>query len=278
VDRISVRGLEVFASHGCIPQEKTLGQKFLINADLYINLKIPAKNDELADSVNYADVCDKIIKWMHEYTCNMIETAADLIARRLLREYPLLTKAVVEIEKPHAPVPFHFDTIIAHVERERHIVFLGLGSNLGKREENIADVVEMLDDRSDINVLMCSELYETKPYGYKDQPDFINACAKIETFLEPEQLLAVINMIENSCGRVRDVHWGPRTIDIDILFYDDRIIDTEDLHIPHIDLQNRLFVLQPLSEIGAYLRHPYLGKTVSQLLDELEKKEMPESE
>ncbi len=272
-DRISLRGLEVYAFHGCMPQEKTLGQKFIINADLMFDLAGPARNDDLKESVNYARLCEQIKSWMGGKSYDLIETAADLLARKILVEYPIVRKVCIEIEKPHAPAAFHFDTVFARVERARHTVYLSLGSNMGSREENIADAIDMMDGRSDIDIKVCSQLYETKPYGFTDQPDFINACAQAETILDPAQLLEVIHVIEKSLGRERLQHWGPRTVDIDIIFYDDLVLDTQTLHIPHIDMQNRMFVLKPLAEIAPYIRHPYLGKTVSQMLSDLPEEE-----
>ena len=273
---ISIKGLEVYASHGCMPSEKTLGQMFLVNADLYLERNSPRIRDELESSVNYAKVCEDIQEWMHRPVYNLIESAAESMVRRLMAAYPSLRKAVVELEKPHAPMPFHFDTVKVRVEKSRHTVFLGLGSNLGRREETIADAIEMLDGHSDIQVKECSALYETEPYGFTEQPAFINACAGIETTLEPRQLLTVIHVIEDSLGRVRKERWGPRTIDIDILFYDTLTMDEEDLQIPHADLHNRLFVLKPLCEIAPWLRHPWTKMTVRQMCAQLEEREKSE--
>ncbi len=270
---ISIKGLEVYASHGCIPSEKTLGQKFLINVDMYLDRSSPRIKDEIDDTVSYADVCDDLCEWIRKPVFNLIEAAAESLVRRLMIAYPEVKKAVLELEKPNAPMEYHFETVKVRVERERHTVYLGLGSNLGKREDTIADAIEMLDGHNDIHVLQCSALYETTPYGYLEQPDFINACAKVETILEPRQLLTVIHVIEDSLGRVRKERWGPRTIDIDILLFDKQVIDEEDLQIPHPEMPNRMFVLQPLNEIAPYIRHPWLGKTVGQMFRELEARE-----
>lgn len=273
MDKIIIRGLEVYANHGCMAEEKSIGQKFLLNAEIYTDMHGRDRSDEIGATVDYAGICDDLIQWMKENTWNLIETAADTLAMKLLRKYIRIQRVVIEVEKPSAPIRYHFDSVIAHVERARHIVYLGLGSNLGSREENIADAIEMLDGHSDISIKLCSALYETKPYGYKEQPDFINACAKAETFLEPHRLLEVIHVIEEAQGRKRELHWGPRTIDIDILLYDSRIIDTEDLHIPHIDMQNRMFVLAPLAEIAGFVRHPLTGLTIDEMRQKLAERE-----
>ena len=114
----------------------------------------------------------------------------------------------------------------------------------------------------------------TKPYGVVRQEDFLNGAVEVETLLAPEELLNVANEIENAAGRVRGVHWGPRTLDIDILFYDKLVYESEYLVIPHSDIQNRDFVLEPLSMLAPNYRHPILGKTVMQLLQNLNKERL----
>ena len=109
----------------------------------------------------------------------------------------------------------------------------------------------------------------TPPYGVTDQPDFLNGCLKLRTLLYPYELLAELNRIEKEAGRERIIHWGPRTLDLDIIFYDDLISQEDELCIPHVEMHKRSFVLEPLEEIAPYKRHPGNGKTVRQMLEEL---------
>ena len=114
-----------------------------------------------------------------------------------------------------------------------------------------------------------SDFLVTKPYGVTDQDDFLNGCIKLRTLLTPRELLDRLHHIEQAAGRERILRWGPRTLDLDILFYDDLILGEADLCIPHVDLPNREFVLRPLCEIAPYLHHPATGKTVREMLQEL---------
>jgi dihydroneopterin aldolase/2-amino-4-hydroxy-6-hydroxymethyldihydropteridine diphosphokinase len=113
----------------------------------------------------------------------------------------------------------------------------------------------------------------TKPYGPVEQEDFLNGCLVLETMLNQEELLELLHRIEAEAGRKRLIVWGPRTLDLDIVFFDKLVYESEDLIIPHVDMQNRLFVLQPLAELCPNYRHPILGKTVTQLRNELHEKE-----
>jgi len=145
------------------------------------------------------------------------------------------------------------------------IAYLGLGSNLGHREANIASALKMLGQEA--RILKVSSLYETEPVGYKDQPWFLNCACVLETELTPQALLKLAKTIEKNLGRKRTLRFGPRLIDIDILFYDDLILDSPDLVIPHPRLAERAFVLVPLKEIAPNLVHPLLGVTIEELLE-----------
>lgn len=129
-------------------------------------------------------------------------------------------------------------------------VFLGLGSNVGDRENQLKEAIRLLDEQSSIKVVKVSSFYETEPVGYVDQPDFLNLCVEIQTELSPKAVLERGLAIEQQLHRVRKERWGPRTLDIDILLYGDQIIEEQDLTIPHPRMTERAFVLIPLQEIA----------------------------
>jgi len=145
-------------------------------------------------------------------------------------------------------------------------VFLGLGSNLGEREAYLDDAIARLNRDQNINVLNRSSMMETEPLGELSQPLFLNMVVEIETKNDPEKLLDVCLAIELANGRVRGQRWGPRTLDIDILFYGSEIINKPSLQIPHPEVARRYFVLAPMAEIAPKFEHPVLKEPVLAML------------
>lgn len=154
------------------------------------------------------------------------------------------------------------------VSETQHDVYIGLGSNLGAREKNITAALGALQTTREIEVLKVSSLYETKPEGGPpNQPKYINAVAHVRTSLSPERLLSVCQRIETSLGRKRAVRWGPRTIDLDLLCYDDEIRADPDLTLPHPMMHERAFVLKPFAEVAPDFVHPVLQQSVKSILE-----------
>lgn len=143
--------------------------------------------------------------------------------------------------------------------------YIGLGSNIGDREATLNRAVELLGKIEGIEVTAVSSFYNTAPFGYVEQPDFLNAAAEIKTALSPDGLLQVCMMIEKELKRERIIRWGPRTIDLDILLYDDSIINEEHLTVPHPRMHERDFVLKPLNEIAPCALHPVYRQTVREM-------------
>lgn len=146
--------------------------------------------------------------------------------------------------------------------------YIALGSNLGDREENLRTALKHLEAKG-VRVVRVSTFIETEPYGVTDQPGFINAVCQVATELPPLELLRLLLSIEQEMGRVRLRRWGERNIDLDLLLYEDAVLESEELILPHPDMHNRDFVLLPLAELAPEVVHPKLKKTIQELKDEL---------
>ena len=149
-----------------------------------------------------------------------------------------------------------------------HTAYIALGSNLGDKEANLRKALELLEKRG-VEVVRTSSFICTEPYGVTDQPQFLNAVCEVRTSLAPLELLHTLLDIEQEMGRVRLRHWGERNIDLDLLLYEDVVMDTPELKLPHPDMQNRDFVLLPLVEIAPELVHPTLGKSIIEIKDKI---------
>lgn len=148
-----------------------------------------------------------------------------------------------------------------------HTAFVALGSNLGDREGNLCRALELLSQNG-VEIVKISKFIETEPYGVIDQPRFLNGVCQVKTALKPLELLRLLLAVEKEMGRVRLRHWGERNIDLDLLLYEDAIMDTEELRLPHPDMVNRDFVMLPLAEIAPELKHHVLDKTMAELAAE----------
>lgn len=268
-DQIRIEELEVYAHHGVYPEENEKGQHFYVNATLYTNTRPAGIADDLRLSTNYGEVCQFITEFMQQHTFQLIETVVEWTAYEVLQHFPLVQGLDLEIRKPEAPIPLPFGSVSVAIHREWHEAYIAVGSNMGDSRGHIAKALGQLEKHKDIQVTKVSGLLETLPYGGVEQDNFVNGMFEIRTLLTPEELLRELHKIEASEGRERKIHWGPRTLDLDIIFYDDLIYSSEDLVIPHVDMENRYFVLKPLSELAPNFRHPITHKTVAQILAEL---------
>jgi len=152
------------------------------------------------------------------------------------------------------------------------LVFIEMGSNLKNRKKNLELFLKELKQNPKIEILNFSSIYETEPYGSKEQPFFLNQVIKINTTLSPVELLELLKETEKKLGRKETSRWGPRLIDLDILLYDDLVLNTEKLTIPHKEMHQRRFALVPLAEIAPNLVHPVLKKGIKNILEKLKDK------
>lgn len=194
------------------------------------------------------------------------------MAKAILLEFPAMEKIRLEIVKPWAPIALPLEAVSVEIERGWHRAYVAIGSNLGERRQLIEQGIEALKRLEGCKVESVSQIIATEPYGVTDQPDFLNGMIALRTLLPPLELLDSLQEIEQAAGRQRLVHWGPRTLDLDLIFYDHAVIDMERLQVPHPDMQNRGFVLKPLAELAPYYRHPILQKTVKEMLDAISTK------
>lgn len=271
-DVVTIKNLEVFAHHGVHPEENVLGQKFLVDAELYLSTKKAGKTDALTDSVSYGDAARLIKQEMTAHNYQLLERAAEQLAEKILLQFPLLTHVRIEIKKPWAPVLMHLDYTSVRIERGWHKVYIGAGSNLGDRRGYIEDAFAGLTGHPAIRDLRAAEIIETEPYGYLEQGSFLNTVFEGETLLEPEELLSVLQEQEQKAGRKREIHWGPRTLDLDLLLYDDLVTSEPSLVLPHPEIEKRMFVLTPLCELNPYGIHPLLGRRYTDLKNALTQK------
>jgi len=270
MDKIYINGLEIFANHGVLEAEKVLGQKFIVSAELGLDLRVAGRFDDLGESVNYAEVCDGITKRMKEEPVGLIETCAEKIASYILRKFRRVKSVRVAVEKPWAPIGHSLRTVSVEIFRKRAKVYLGLGSNMGDTKQYLDTALEKINN-ADIRVTACSSYHKTKPVSDIPQDDYLNCVAEAETILTPQELIKFLLQVEFELGRVRNERWGPRTIDIDVLTYDNLITDDKDIILPHPRMHERLFVLIPFCELNPYYVHPLLNQRVVDIQSKLDK-------
>ncbi len=271
-DLIILKDFEVVATHGVNAEEKINAQRFLFTVEMECSINEAGINDDLEKTVSYAIAKKMIKKFVEENCFNLIETLAVGISELLLKNLTLLTGVTVTVKKPDAPMSGKFDYVAVSIRRQWNEVYLSLGSNLDNREAYLDFAIKRLSECDKNKDIVESVRLHTEPYGGVADQEFVNSAVNLKTLMSPFELLEFINKIEKEANREREIHWGNRTLDVDILFYGDDVIQDNRLCVPHIDMQNRLFVLEPLSEIAPYKVHPLLGKRICEMLSDLKAK------
>lgn len=266
MDQIKIKDLEVYANHGVFPEETKLGQKFLVSCTMYLDTRKAGNTDDIEASVNYGTISHLIKKEMEEKTFKLIETVTEHLAETILLFDERIQKIDMEVKKPWAPIGIPLDTVSVKITRGWHEAYIALGSNMGDKADYIQMAIAGLKKAENCRVDKVSAIIQTKPYGGVEQDEFLNGVLKMRTLLTPWELLELLHELEQKAKRERLIHWGPRTLDLDIIFYDDIVLEEDELCIPHVDMHNREFVLRPMSEIAPYKRHPVYGKTMKEML------------
>ena len=269
MNKLIIHDLEVFAFHGVHEEEKRLGQKFVVSMEIWFDMRKAAATDRIEDTLHYGRICRKTDVFLKERSCDLIETVTASLCEYILQEYPLADRIKVCLKKPWAPIHLQLDYVAVEMERARHMVYIALGSNLGERENNLRSALSILNDHPRCRLVRESSFIETDPVGYDDQGKFINAVAEMETLCSPDELMELLLETEKILKRERSVRWGPRTIDLDILLYDDLVLPSSFVTIPHPRMTERLFVMEPLCELAPNMVHPIYRKTMNDIKGEL---------
>lgn len=263
--KIEITGLKVTACHGVLPSEKQNPQPFVFDIIMECDLGEAAKNDDLAATVNYAEVCACVYDFCINNGFNLIERLAYGAAFMLAERYPRIDSVKVTVHKPQAPVGLPFGDVTVSAEVERNKVVLSLGSSMGDKRAALEGVIKKLSAVRGIKVLKVSDFIETEPYGNVAVNKFLNCALLAECLLSPRALLNELHRVEEELGRERKERWGDRTADADIVFFGNKIIAEEGLCIPHPDYMNRPFVIEPLKQIVPQFVCPLTHKRVSDM-------------
>ncbi|MGR6089665.1 2-amino-4-hydroxy-6-hydroxymethyldihydropteridine diphosphokinase [Brevibacterium sediminis] len=300
-DRIELRGLTVRGNHGVFDFEKREGQDFIIDVTLHTSVARAAATDDLAETIHYGELAEDVAGIVENNTFDLIETLAERIADHCLS---LCEHVEVVVHKPSAPIQRTFDDVRIRVERRRvdsaaasvreparaadaprgsgdtaegeTEAYLNLGANLGDAADTLDQAVAALDRHPDITVTRRSSLFRTAPWGGVDQADFLNLGVLVTTTLSALELLSVAQGIEVACGRTRELRWGPRTLDIDLIRFGDEDGEqrskTPRLTLPHPHAHERAFVLAPWAELvgDTLIDTPQGRRPISAVLAELD--------
>ena len=271
---IFLKDYEVVACHGVNPEEKVNPQRFLFTVKVDTDFALAGSTDDLDNTVSYSAVKKIVKKVAEENSFDLIETLAMQVCKAVILSFPLAQKVSVKVKKPDAPMSGNFDYVAVETSLEWTEVYLALGSNEGDRNAYLDLAVKMLQEDDNFKDVCESKRIETEAYGGVATGEFVNSCVRAKTLYSPQELLAKIGEIERAGDRVRTVHWGDRTLDVDIIFFGDEVIGENNLCVPHPDMQNREFVLAPLLDLCPNKVHPLLFKRVSELYFDLTTKKM----
>ena len=250
-DRIVLQGVSARGNHGVLDVEKRDGQTFVVDVTMVSDLAPAGRTDALEATVNYAEVARDVVARITGPSFDLIERLAEVVADDVLR-HDLVDSVEVVVHKPEAPVGHPFTDVQVRVERTNaaHVV-IALGTNLGDRGQTLTDAVAALTALPGLTVTAVSDIVATDPVGGPEQPEYLNAVVLARSLLHPHDLLHELHRIEAEHGRTRDVRWGARTLDLDLIQYGlpgghrEVVSDEPDLTLPHPRAHERAIVLVP---------------------------------
>ncbi len=288
--KIIIKNLNLFGYHGVKEIEKKNGQNFRYNIEILLNkdnfLSENKNEDNLENTLNYSEVI-QIVKDINEnHRFNLLETLTQTITDRIFEISPLVEKVSVKIEKTSPPIKENLESVGIEYKRDKKNIessrkrnkksgsesdgvdiYISLGSNIGNRENNLRKAVELINSNPGIKIIKVSSIYETEPMYLKEQNSFYNIVLKawVDPKTGPFELMGFLKGIENDMGRKKsEKKYGPRIIDLDLLFYGEMFIESDFLTVPHPRIAERRFVLAPLSEICPELKVE--GKNIEKLI------------
>ncbi len=229
-----------------------------MDADLYIDLREAGQTDNLTKTVHYGHLCQELEEVFQAKEYQLIEAAAHALVNHVLQNHPMVEKITLTLKKPWAPVKMNLAYPAVEITRSWHDAYIAVGSNMGDKRKHIEEAIGLIDASEHSRVVKVSSLKETEPVGYTDQDNFINGAVAVRTLLTPVELIRFLLDIEHQLKRERDIKWGPRTIDLDVIFYDDEVTSLDEIVIPHPRMHDRLFVLEPINELAPFKMHPVL--------------------
>jgi dihydroneopterin aldolase/2-amino-4-hydroxy-6-hydroxymethyldihydropteridine diphosphokinase len=253
-DHILINDLRFESIIGVLDHERLAPQPLRVDVDIEVDLHDAGVSDDLEQTVHYGEVAVALANLARDTQYLLLERLAQHMAEVVL-SFPLVRAVELTLTKLRPPIPEQIDSTAVRIRRvraemasvKRHRAVVALGSNLGNREAHLRFAIERLGE----SVVAQSQVFETDPVGGPDgQGAYLNMAVVLETELDPYALLRWLHRIEADAGRERVVHWGPRTLDLDLLFFDDVVITGGNLAVPHPRYAERRFVLAPLSEVA----------------------------
>jgi len=265
MNEINITGIKVSACHGVLESEKLSPQPFIFDVGISCDISAAALSDRVEDTVNYASVASLVSDYCKNNSFNLIERLSYGAARLIAERFKIAKRVQVTVHKPHAPIPVPFADVSVTASVERVNAILSLGSSCGDREQILNGAIQRLKDTDGLEVQKVSSFIHTPPYGGVAKNEFVNCALSADCLLSPHRLLEELHKIEGEFGRTREKRWEDRTLDIDIVFFGNKVICEDGLCIPHPDYFNRPFMTDPIKEISPDFVCPLLHKRISDL-------------